>query len=534
MTPPVEAETMAELCEVSGKVIAIPRERMSSRELWGVAAVVVAALLIRATRLNESLWYDEIAAWFSFGQHGPAWIISQFSEPSNHIAHTLLSFCSAKLFEQALGFELALRLPALLFSLGAVVGTYALVRSMGGRARQRTALIAAVLMAVLPVAVLEGVEARGYSMMICFSALATSMFFAARAGQRPWQWGLYAALCAVGIWAHFVTAFVPIGHLAWLIWRAARHGERRQAFSGGVAIGLAAAASIALYAPALPNMLSHIGMYHAGHGDEPSVFATEGLHALWQLGGSWYAWAAWPGLLAAIIGLVVLLRNTQTIPRETAAAALLGLPIFLVTIVVAGSWMYARFTLFALPGTVLLTAVGVDALWRWKRVAGLTALAMVIGFSAADLIVRPAKQPLRDAANYVRSNRADDEAVLVIGLAHRVMDLYLGDLRPQYSLHHGANLFEKLRDIKPEWIVLYYPKHVSQERVEMLEQGGYALVKRFEGWVDWGNGDVLLYRRQEPGEAASGATRKSARGGVADQSWRRATIGSWRLATTAG
>ena len=525
---------MAELCEVNGKFISIPRERMSSRELWGVAAVVVAALLIRATRLGESLWYDEIAAWFSFGQHGPGWIISHFWEPSNHIAHTLLSFCSAKQFEQALGFELALRLPALLFSLGAVVGTYALVRSTGGRARRRAALIAAVLMAVLPVAVLEGVEARGYSMMICFSALATSMFFAARAGQRPCQWGLYAALCAVGIWAHFVTAFVPIGHLAWLIWRAARHGEQRQAFSGGVAIGLAAAASIALYAPALRDMLSHIGMYHAARGDEPSVFATEGSHALWQLGGSWYAWAAWPGLLAAIIGLVVLVRNTQTVPREIAAAALLGLPIFLVTVVVAGSWMYARFTLFALPGAVLLTAVGVDELWRWKRVAGLTALAMVIGFSAADLIVRPAKQPLRDAATYVRSNRADDEAVLVIGLAHRVMDIYLGDLQPQYSLHHGANLFEKLRDVNPEWIVLYYPKHVSQEQYEMLEQGGYTLVKRFDGWVDWGNGDVLVYRKQEPGEAANSATRKSTRGGVADQSWRSATIGSWRLATTAG
>ncbi|MCH8151643.1 MAG: glycosyltransferase family 39 protein [Planctomycetes bacterium] len=519
---------------MSGKVIAIPREKMSSRELWGVAAVVVAALLIRATRLSESLWYDEIAAWFSFGQHGPGWIISHFSEPSNHIAHTLLSFCSAKLFEQAIGFELALRLPALLFSLGAVVGIYALARPTGGRARRRAALIAAVLMAVLPVAVLEGVEARGYSMMICFSALATSMFFAARAGQRPWQWGLYAALCAVGIWAHFVTAFVPIGHLAWLIWRAARHGEQRQAFSGGVAIGLAAAAAIALYAPALPDMRSHIGMYLAARGDEPSVFATEGLHALWQLGGSWYAWATWPGLLVAIIGLVVLMRNTQTIPRETAAAALLGLPIFLVTVVLAGSWMYARFTLFALPGTVLLTAVGVDALWRWKRVAGLTALAMVVGFSAADLIVRPAKQPLRDAANYVRSNRTDDETILVIGLAHRVLEIYLADLQPKYSLHHGADLPQKLAQMKPTWIILYYPGHVSPNHYALLGEHGYLLAERFEGWVDWGSGDVLVYRRQEPGEAASGATRRPARGGRADQSWRRATIGSWRLATTAG
>ena len=113
---------------------------MKSRDLWILAGLVVVGLLVRATRLGESLWYDEIAAWRVFGMHGPAAIVTTFSEPSNHIAHTLVSWCSVKAFEWAVGFELALRLPALLFSLGAVAAVYGLARCASG---PRVAMIAA-------------------------------------------------------------------------------------------------------------------------------------------------------------------------------------------------------------------------------------------------------------------------------------------------------------------------------------------------------------------------------------------------------
>jgi uncharacterized membrane protein len=166
---------------------------VKSRDLWILAGLVVVGLLVRATRLTESLWYDEIAAWRMFGLHGPGAITTTFFEPSNHIAHTLLSWWSVKALEWAIGFELALRLPALLFSLGAIAAVYGMARCASG---PRVALIAAGLMAVLPVPVLEGAEARGYSMMICFSALASWAFLANVNSQRTWRWCVYAGLCA--------------------------------------------------------------------------------------------------------------------------------------------------------------------------------------------------------------------------------------------------------------------------------------------------------------------------------------------------
>ena len=264
-----------------------------------MAGLVAAAILIRATRLTESLWYDEIAAYFTSGVLGPGGIVTSFTEPSNHVAHTLLSWCSVSLLQNTLGFELALRVPALLFSVGAVAATAMLARVVLDR---RGALLAAALMAVTPVAVLEGVEARGYSMMICCSALASWALLANLANERCWRWFLYGLICALGIWAHFVTAFVPIGHTAWLLWRAIRYRDPWVLRAAG-AVGLAAVLSVALYTPALGDLLRTRGIYLATRGDEPSIFGPEGWHALLQMGGSWYFLAALPGLALAAIGL---------------------------------------------------------------------------------------------------------------------------------------------------------------------------------------------------------------------------------------
>jgi hypothetical protein len=458
---------------------------VKSRELWILVGVVVVGLLVRATRLTESLWYDEIAAWRVFGMHGPGAITSTFFEPSNHIAHTLLSWCSVKVFEWAIGFELALRLPALLFSLGAVVGVFGMARCAAG---VRVALMAAGLMAVLPVPVLEGAEARGYSMMVCFSALASWALLANVTKERTWRWCAYAGLCAAGTWAHPVTAFVFVGHAAWLGWQLARHGKVGPAVRGGLALALAAVIILALYAPVIPEILAQRGMYTGAGGDGPAVFGAEGWHALLQLGGSWYAWNTWPGIALAVIGFV---HARQT---PAAAVTLLGLPVFLLVVLATSPGMYARFALFCLPGAVLLIAVGLEALGRRNRVVALGAGAVVLAASAADLALRPPKQPLRDAAAYVRAHRADDEPVLAIGLAHQVMDLYLEE--PEYSLPHGADLDRKLSEAKPAWVVLYYPNHVSADRYELLAQRGFAQKRRFHGWVDWNNGDVLVYQKR--------------------------------------
>ena len=122
-----------------------------------------------------------------------------------------------------LGAELALRLPALLASVLLVPVAWALGANLIGR---RGAVLAATLAAGLPVLVLEGAEARGYSMMILAAALATWAWLTAWAGRGPGRWCLYAFVCAAGAWAHPLTVFVPAGHALWLLWRHLAHSIR--------------------------------------------------------------------------------------------------------------------------------------------------------------------------------------------------------------------------------------------------------------------------------------------------------------------
>ena len=107
---------------------------------------------------------------------------------------------------------------------------------------------------------------------------------------------------------------------------------------------------------------------------------------------------------------------------------------------------------------------------------------------------RPARQPLRDAAALVRDRLGDGERILIVGLAHRVIDVYLDGLDRQYSLRHRADLEAMLTRFEPTWIVLYYPNSVSDGNYALLLERGYELVERFPGWADWTNGDVLVYR----------------------------------------
>jgi hypothetical protein len=475
----------------------------SGRPSWAVGMLLLLAFALRATRLNESLWYDEIAWYLSYGAgvDRPWPILGNYFDPVNHVLHTFLGWWSVKVFEPALGAELAFRAPALLFSLASVAVMHGFGRAVGG---DRFGLFAGLVAAIAPVSVLEGAESRGYSMMICFAALMTWTLLEARRREGLVLWCFYAILCALGIWSHFVTAFVPVGHAVWIAWRAARFGERRLFFCGTIALGLGAVLTLTALSPLLPDFLHQRGVFFSTRGDEPTIFGAEGRHALMQLGGSWYWWAASPGLLLLALGVGSLWRNSASIEKEeqpriglrdAMSCSLIGLPIMALAVTLGGSWIYARFTFFALPGAMLLMAAGLERLWKWRPAAAISALVIVASGWAIDLAARPSKQPLREAADFVRTNRASNDQLIVIGLPHEVMRLYAADLNAVYCLQYGDDLARELPTVRPRWVVLLYPRTADSAQKQLLTESHYVPIGTFRGWADWDNGDVIIYRR---------------------------------------
>jgi mannosyltransferase len=484
------------------------------KRLWWLIALILAGLIIRGWRINESLWYDEIASWMTYNAGVDSWgaVVGSFLDPINHVLHTLFNRWSVALLSEHIGVEPAFRLPALLFSLLTIPVMFLLGREA---VNERAGWIAAGFAAIAPVCVLEGVEARGYAQMIFFSAAATWLFMRALRGPsraRPWLWMAYALCCTLGVWSQFVTAWIAIGHGAWLLWRLVRHREdRRRCVQGFIALLMAGVFSVTLYAPMIPGMLEWKANFLASAPDQPRLLSAEGLHALLQLGGAWYWWSAIPGLMIFMLGVAALSRKRQPAQFEVSGCnaltlALLGLPLMLLTVALSGSWLYARFMLFAIPGALMAMAAGIDALWRWRRGAGIAALGLVILTSIADLVARPSKQPLREAMMFVNSRANPGDRALEVGVAHGVLRVYAReDVHIASGFFHGRDLAAKLDGLQPRWVVVEYPLKVKAESLAELGERGYVVTQHFDGWADWGHGDVAVFEKPSR-ETASGGT----------------------------
>ncbi len=455
--------------------------------------LIVMALVIRLNRLTESLWYDEIAALLDYVIRGPQAIVTTWFDPANHVLQSLLSWLTLTVFDGLVDAAILIRLPSLLFSLATVPIMMRLGRRVGG---VRIGTAAAAAAAAAPVVVLSGVEARGYAAMIFFSAAMTDQLLAALDSRTARPIAVYALVAALGVWTHLATAFLAIGHAVVLLWWLGDSERRPGARRGLIGIAGGGLLSLALYAPILGQIAARRGTFSAADGDEPGLFGTETVHALLQLGGSWYLWAAAPGLVLVIIGAVRAWRTPAL--RGAMLLTLAGGPVMGAILLAAGSWWYARFLLFLVPGGLLLFAFGCDALLARHRAAGITAMVLTLGAWATDLAQRPPKQPLREAVQYVDDFRAGDESVLVVGIRGRVTGYYSIGLSwhpPTYALNLGAELSAGLDAADPTWIIMLYPTRVAEEQHTQLAERGFEVAQRFAGWVDWTAGDVVVLRR---------------------------------------
>ena len=93
---------------------------------------------------------------------------------------------------------------------------------------------------------------------------------------------------------------------------------------------------------------------------------------------------------------------------------------------------------------------------------------------------------------------AGGDAVAKIGLADNVLAWY-GVLRGMDIVSTGPlgrTLESVLERALPRFVILLYPRSVPTDRFELLERRGYSLRTRHRGWVDWTNGDVIVFERE--------------------------------------
>ena len=485
----------------------IVKSPTTSRLRFALFCAISVGVIERVWRISESLWFDEISALIDYAQYGPGAIIGTYFVQSNHVLHTLLSWCALSIVGGAS--EPVLRMPTFLAGIASIAAIVALVREaalwQGVPTRARMSLVCGIA-ALSPIMVLESVEARGYSMMILFAALASWMFLRAVRIGSPMSWVAYAILCALGIWSHLVFVVLPISHgaiAAWLIIRPRPStNDRMRGCVASLALTLAGITTITLLAPLLPDLLRIRSEFQALDGNEPTIFSIEGLHVLLGIGGAWTPLAALPGVGLLIIGLFGARRDASR--RMPLAVTLLGLPILVIGTEIGGSWMYARFALFALPGIFMAITLGAFDVAQFLRQRDANAMrvnrALFLGaFAIAALWTEslaslPSKQPIRDGVFFIRNQDPSISEIASLGLADNVVSYYgiLAGMNVQ-SVGVGGVTIDKV-PTNIQWMIVLYPRSIAVGVSKVLNEN-WTLVETFSGWVDWGNGDVLVYRR---------------------------------------
>ncbi len=203
-----------------------------------MAAVTVAALVVRARQARESLWLDELhTAWAATG----AWtdVVSRSVQGNQS---PLFFWIEWLLVHTIGGSELVVRLPSLVAGALLIVALYWLVWRCTGQ--RWLALLAACLVAIDPQATYFGTEARPYALVQLLGLLHVALFLELVERPTALKRGAMVAGAALLFNLHYTTALLFAAELAWYGWRRsqARTAYTPTALAGDFALGALLAA----------------------------------------------------------------------------------------------------------------------------------------------------------------------------------------------------------------------------------------------------------------------------------------------------
>lgn len=180
------------------------------RELAALLALAVLGAGFRLAYLSKPVGHDEAYTFMAFASRGLLDLVSDYHLPNNHVLHSIL----VHLAFRALGNQpWILRLPTFLAGILMIPATYLVARSLG---RKSASLLAATLVASLPVLIDYSTNARGYTLLAVFSLAIALLAAYLRRRRSGTGWALFVVLSAAGFYTIPVMLY-PFGMvLTWL------------------------------------------------------------------------------------------------------------------------------------------------------------------------------------------------------------------------------------------------------------------------------------------------------------------------------
>jgi 4-amino-4-deoxy-L-arabinose transferase-like glycosyltransferase len=217
-----------------------PERSAAIARWWPLAALTLLGAVLRLSTLHEqSFWYDE--AFTVVRDLHPS-----LSSTLHSVVHTennpplwyLFAWADSRLFGTG---EVALRLPSALFGIALIPVAWGIGSELSGR---RVATLLAALVAVNPLYVWYGQEARPYGLFLFTAGLAMLCFL--RADSQPSRGRMVAFVIAgaLALLSHYFAVFLLAGMVLWVLREPGR--RRRAALAATGALVLAGLALLPL------------------------------------------------------------------------------------------------------------------------------------------------------------------------------------------------------------------------------------------------------------------------------------------------
>jgi hypothetical protein len=220
----------------------------ASLQPWHWFVLTAAVPIIHcANRLNLDLWHDEIYTIDVFVRRGPAFIVSDYHLPNNHVLFSLIEWPFACLSHSTF----ILRLPSFLCSLGTLVVVFRLGLRLSGLS---CAVLSTALLGLNQMFLIFTIQVRGYSLSMF---LAGCLAWFASSSTTDASWRRFTAIVFIGAAFLYVLPtnalfFLPIAAIA--IGMAIVKQPRRQTVVEAMAWAAAGALALLCYLPILEQI----------------------------------------------------------------------------------------------------------------------------------------------------------------------------------------------------------------------------------------------------------------------------------------
>lgn len=471
-------------------------DRLRSASVW-LAILLVAGLVLRLTRLDDGLWFDEIKTLVRYVSLSVGDIVTTFDDQNQHVLYSVL----ARLSTDVLGMtRWALRLPAVLLGVASLWAVYHFGREVTNRGE---ALLATALLTFSYHHVWFSQNARGYTGLLLWSLLASALFLKLLRNSRPRRHSLslaYGATVALATYTHMTAVVVFAAHLmiaAWTLWRRRGQIDGSPPAPRPIVWGLVLGATLSaqLYAFVLPQVTETLLTPSLGGVSiawrNPAWLIQETLTGLSRgLPGGWVALVG--GGAIAVAGLASYWREhpravwVMILPAAITASVILAL----------GHNLWPRFFFFSAGFGAIIVLRGLFAATRLVVRRGANA----IGFTVAALVVLgsattvPAawgdKQDFVGASRYVDQHRSDGDAVVMLDMSILPYKEYWG--RDWLIVADAQELERAELSHTRTWLVYSFPASLQTLQPDIWDrmQTQYRVAASFPGTVN--GGDIVV------------------------------------------